>query len=271
MSANTRIEYADSSVNPVMGCGGCELLGKSPTCYAYHMTNEWAGGKGWPKNFLKPEMFPDRMATAIGMKDLRGTKRIGKPWLDGKRRHIFLTDMGDQFDQAIPFEFTASVVDAMKTKKGERHFYFLFTKRARRMAEFVEWYRKEVGLLPANVIWMVSVTDAKTLVRLDTLLSIPDITRGVSLEPLLGPVALLPTLAKAEHDLHWCVAGSESGRNYRACKGDWVRGVRDDCAEAGVPFFLKQAADSQGEKLSVPKLDGKQHTAMFNPDGDLLV
>ena len=41
-------------------------------------------------------------------------------------------------------------------------------------------------------------------------------------------------------DLHWVVAGGESGPGARPMHPDWVRSLRDQCAAARVPFFFKQ-------------------------------
>ncbi len=43
--------------------------------------------------------------------------------------------------------------------------------------------------------------------------------------------------------LHWVVAGGESGRNARPMHPDWPRGIRDQCASAGIPFLLKQIGE----------------------------
>jgi len=40
--------------------------------------------------------------------------------------------------------------------------------------------------------------------------------------------------------LDWIVAGGESGAGARPMHPDWARSLRDQCAEAGVPFFFKQ-------------------------------
>lgn len=39
--------------------------------------------------------------------------------------------------------------------------------------------------------------------------------------------------------LHWIIAGGESGHNARPMHPDWARSIRDQCLEAGVPFFMK--------------------------------
>jgi hypothetical protein len=43
-----------------------------------------------------------------------------------------------------------------------------------------------------------------------------------------------------ESALDWVIAGGESGRGAWPMHPDWARGLRDQCAEAGVAFFFKQ-------------------------------
>jgi protein gp37 len=40
--------------------------------------------------------------------------------------------------------------------------------------------------------------------------------------------------------LDWIVVGGESGPGARPMHPDWARSIRDQCAAAGVPFFMKQ-------------------------------
>ena len=56
--------------------------------------------------------------------------------------------------------------------------------------------------------------------------------------------------------LDWVIVGGESGPAFRPLDLYWVRSIRDQCAGAGVPFFLKQLAGVRPEHL--PALDGKQ-------------
>ena len=42
--------------------------------------------------------------------------------------------------------------------------------------------------------------------------------------------------------LDWVVCGGESGPGYRPMKAEWARYIRDQCEQAGVPFFMKQMA-----------------------------
>lgn len=70
-----------------------------------------------------------------------------------------------------------------------------------------------------------------------------------SLEPLLGPITfkewpLDPNSTMGEwSDLdlfHLIVLGGESGPHARPMLPDWAMSIRDECADAGVPFWFKQ-------------------------------
>lgn len=96
---------------------------------------------------------------------------------------------------------------------------------------------------PLRNVWLgVSVEDQKTADdRLDYLCEIA--SRGwqtmVSFEPLLGAVDpgswWLSLGART-----WAIVGGESGPAARPMHPEWARGLRDQCAAAGVPFFFKQ-------------------------------
>jgi len=106
----------------------------------------------------------------------------------------------------------------------------------------------------ANVWLGVSVENqAAADERIPDLLATPAALRFLSCEPLLGPVNVcaVPDTKTRPADFHarntplgdidWVIAGCESGPGARPAQVDWYRSLRDQCAAAGVPFFLKQA------------------------------
>jgi protein gp37 len=58
-----------------------------------------------------------------------------------------------------------------------------------------------------------------------------------SVEPMLGPINMRGTLPD------WVIVGGETGVNARPLHPMWVRYMRDQCEDAGVPFFFKQWGD----------------------------
>lgn len=74
-------------------------------------------------------------------------------------------------------------------------------------------------------------------------------------EPHLGPNGHRAESPSSR--LSWVIAGCESGPGSRVCKVEWLRFIRDQCAAAGVPFFLKQiVADEVGHGCEMSS-DGK--------------
>lgn len=75
----------------------------------------------------------------------------------------------------------------------------------------------------------------------------------VSCEPLLGPI----DLGRWIRGLAWVVVGCESGPGKRPMDLEWVRALRDQSVNAGVPFYFKQKMDGN-LLIERPELDGRQ-------------
>jgi protein gp37 len=150
------------------------------------------------------------------------------------------------------------------------------------------------GPWPLPNVWLgVTAEDQQRAdERIPLLLQVPAAVRFVSVEPLLDAVDLSPWLycqacgygreAQLMHGDHrlcgagvdrpgptvldWVIAGCESGPGARPAETDWFRSLRDQCQEAGVPFFLKQMmqtnyggsrAMAKAKLVKMPTLDGK--------------
>ncbi len=147
---------------------------------------------------------------------------------------------------------------------------------------------------PKNVWAGTTVEDQKRAdERVPHLLRVPAEVRFLSCEPLLGPLDLTPWLnpeaacGRCEVDcpecplhravvvdsdfdpiggthpcrvVHQVITGCESmggKRPGRPTDIEWVRGLRDQCSEAGTAFFLKQLV-VDGKVTAAPELDGRQ-------------
>jgi protein gp37 len=131
---------------------------------------------------------------------------------------------------------------------------------------------------PLPNVWLgVSAEDQATAAaRIPPLLAIPAAVRFVSAEPLLGPINLCRLRVAPDHHtmvdaldgyaivdtpgrereraaLHWVIVGGESGPGARPMHPDWARSLRDQCATAGVPFFVKQL--SSGGPKAIKEID----------------
>jgi protein gp37 len=248
MAKGTKIEWADDTVNAEMGCDGCELWDPKNgvrICYAGVQTEmrlSKGPRKGWPPAFDQPAIFPGRVAEAARWKDLTGTMRPEKPWLDGMPRVIFVNDMGDTFTASLPLDWIAPEVPIMA---GSPHRWLWLTKRPDRQRQFAEKYE-----LPPNVWCGTSITTTQDQ-RLRHLMATRAAVRWVSYEPVRGPVNWRPWF---ERGLNWLIVGGESGSNDATPMNlKWLAGTVAQCRAAGVPLFVKQdSARKPGSRGRIP-------------------
>ena len=161
-----------------------------------------------------------------------------------KPKTIFVNSMSDLFHPAVPTVFIEGVFATMAAAPW--HTFQVLTKRPERaaaLAHHLPW---------PDHVWMgTSVENESVLKRVDALRAVPAAVRFLSCEPLLGALSALELT-----DIHWVIAGGESGPNHRPVDAGWVRGLRDLCVRSGVPFFFKQwggARPTSGGRL----LDGR--------------
>jgi protein gp37 len=145
---------------------------------------------------------------------------------------IFVNSMSDLFHKLIPLKFVDSIFDTMEIAIW--HKFQVLTKRSSRMREYVRRRYGNSGAPPH--IWLgVSVEDGSKLSRVRHLVQTPVPIRFLSIEPLIGPIGILPLSG-----IGWVIVGGESGPRARPMDSQWVREVRDQCLSTGVPFFFKQ-------------------------------
>lgn len=139
-----------------------------------------------------------------------------------------------------------------------------------------EWPVAEDCPWPLPNVWLgVSVEDQHWAdIRVPALIETPAAVRWLSCEPLIGELALdvlydhapgavtefgtLCMCGTAMKDdgigcygdrIGWIVAGGESGPGARPCDLEWLRSLRRQCEEGGVPFFCKQVGAVAGREI----------------------
>lgn len=216
MPDKSAIEWTDATWNPVTGCTkvspGCAY------CYAEALTLRFK--RGGP-------FLPGRATINLHFDRLDAPKRWKSP------RRIFVNSMSDLFHEEVPFEFVKEIFDRMC--KYRQHTYQVLTKRPERLLEYLRWNGARDW--PSHVWAGVSVENQYWAdQRIPALLDVPAAVRFLSVEPLLKPVDLRTYLPS----LQWVIVGGESGHAARPMDPEWVRRIRDDCFDTGVPFFFKQ-------------------------------
>ena len=230
MADNTKIEWCTTTWSPVTGCTpiseGCAH------CYAKRMANRLRGRYGYPADDpFKVTMHPDR---------------LGQPSHWGKPRMVFVASMGDLFHKDVPYYFLLAVLD--RIRDTPRHVFQVLTKRPGRARSATRWtstleYNAErqhiARMWPLPNLWLgVSAENQERWEeRKREFFLTPAVVHFLSYEPALGPLVL------SEDDLRqldWVICGGESGPGARPMPPDWARALRDQCVNAGIPYFFKQ-------------------------------
>lgn len=242
MADNSAIEWTEATWNPVTGCDrispGCAH------CYARTFAERWRGvpGHAYEQGF-----------------DLRlWPERIDQPLRWKRPRQIFVNSMSDLFHPDVPDEFIAEVFATMV--EADQHVFQILTKRPERLLELAD----ELPWPPH--VWMgVSIENRRFVHRADLLREVPASIRFISAEPLLGPLEGLDLT-----EIHWLIAGGESGAGHRPIREEWVLDLRDRCESSDVAFFFKQWGGFR-PKSNGRLLEGREWNAMPAPSEEALV
>ena len=162
----------------------------------------------------------------------------------------------------------AAIIDAFMAMVYlcPQHTFQVLTKRAERMRDYFarfdlrrvvnqvealgfEYFPRGVSWrLPPQNLWLgVSIENRSVIDRARVLSEIDISTRFISAEPLLEDIAdeLWPYLP----EIHWLIAGGESGHRARPCHLDWIRNLILRCRETDtIPFVKQMGANFYGER-----------------------
>lgn len=258
MGQKSKIEWTDATWNPTTGC--TKLTAGCDHCYAHTLAH---GRLAEIYTRRLPVIdTPETRVDPFAVRLWKGRLEEPSRWRDP--RMVFVNSMSDLFHADVPDAFTRQIFDVML--RVDRHTYQVLTKRPGRMARFV---RMNADLFPGGEvpshIWMgTSIEDDRVLFRADHLREVPASVRFLSCEPLLGSLAGL-----ALHEIHWVIAGGESGIGYRKMDPRWVRELRDLCIAQGVAFFFKQWG-GRTPKAGGRELDGETWDQMPATRTDLV-
>ncbi|MFC2170907.1 DUF5131 family protein [Calditrichota bacterium] len=241
MAMSSRIEWTESTWNPITGCNkvspGCKH------CYAERMSKRLQA--------MGQQNYRDGFEVRVHEHVLEFPLKWKKP------QTIFVNSMSDLFHEKVTEEFIFRIFDVMK--RAHWHRFQILTKRSERLLEMnqlLEW---------AENIWMgVSVENQKYTSRIDPLRQTNANIKFLSIEPLIGPIDVLDL-----EGIDWVIVGGESGPKSRVIKKEWIIKIRDMCLESGVPFFFKQWG-GVNKKKNGRSLEGKKWNQMPDIEQDTL-
>ena len=254
MGQKTKIDWCDSTWNPVTGClYGCEY------CYARKIAKRFGGasethnnecchecqwiteGTGEIHDLDEPVYDFDNGRNAPYPFDFDPTfhrYKLDEPQRWKKTRTIFVCSMADLFGDWVPDEWITEVFRACDA--APRHRYMFLTKNPKRYAEL-----RAKGIQPPANSWIGTsdTTDAEAKEQTFALSECWNVNANwfVSVEPLLEPMS-----SEALEDLgamHWVIIGAETGnsKNKVIPERKWVDEIVDACAKVGTPLFMKDS------------------------------
>jgi protein gp37 len=235
MAEHSKIEWTDSTWNPVRGCTkvspGCKH------CYAEAFAERFRGVKGHPYE----QGFDLRLVP----------EKLTEPLLWSAPRMVFVNSMSDLFQEGVPDDYVIKVAKVMQS--ADWHTYQVLTKRSDRMRKLLNGKLSFAANLP-HIWWGVSMEDKRYgKPRLEDLRNSTATTRFLSVEPLLEDLGSLHLSG-----IHWVIVGGESGPGARPLERAWVESLRSQCRKASIPFFFKQWGGVR-KKITGRKLNGRTY------------
>ncbi|NEO57407.1 MAG: phage Gp37/Gp68 family protein [Okeania sp. SIO3B5] len=238
------IEWTQYTWNVVTGC--TKISSGCLHCYAERLANGRLK-RFYPNGFQEIECHPGRLSIPLRMR---------------KPREIFVNSMSDLFHDKVPELFLLQVISVIK--QTPQHTYQVLTKRPERMQEFMSklWLEDGVALTwgeqtpyeGLNNLWLgVSVEDENVVERINWLRETSAKIKFLSCEPLIGSLREIDLTT----GIDWVIVGGESGPGCRPIEKKWVEEIREQCVDAGVPFFFKQWGGVR-PKINGRLLDGKE-------------
>jgi protein gp37 len=262
VAEHTRIAWADGTFNSWWGC--TRITKACKNCYAEAQSRRF-GESVWGDNAPR-RFFGDKHWN----EPIRWNRKAEK---EGVQRRIFAGSMCDVFEDRRDLFFPR--MRLFRLVEDTPFLTWMFcTKRPQ------NYHR----LLPASWlggprpnVWLLATASDQD--EFDTaaneLIRVPAMVRGISVEPMLGPISraqqwmqrgwfrspcpahtkrfeleCVDCIRQPTQDLpriNWVVVGGESGPGARPVQSSWVRALRDQCADTRTAFFFKQMG-SRGHK-----------------------
>lgn len=256
MGETTKISWADKTFNPWIGC--TKVSPACDGCYAEALMDkrygrvEWgAPGKG---NGTRVRTSPGNWRQPI-----RWNKKAAET---GTRPFVFCSSLADVFDNQVPTAWRTDLFELIRSTQNL--VWLLLTKRPQNI---VRMYGAAFDLpWPRNAAIGTTIEDQKradvnepALVNAAAELN-PAFT-FVSCEPMLEGFRLRHLFPTEEQPrIDWVITGGETdqgGHKARPTHPDWYRGLRDQCAAAGVAYHHKQNGEWLGgdqipEDVTIP-------------------
>lgn len=259
----TRIEWCDSSWNPVTGC-----LHNCAYCYARKIATRFGTIDKIIKSAAEEEIGldeddfnnPDYFAELNEPVRDENNRiepypynfcptlhryRLDEPQRKTKPRTIFVCSMADLFGEWVPDEWIEQVFAACAN--APQHTYLFLTKNPKR---YIELHQQGKLPIESNMWYGTSVTNPKQAEEAAYYfgkmpISPKTANTFLSVEPILADITKYhawESFCRGRY-ADWIIVGAETGNH----KGkivphkEWIDNIVDDCNEYNIPVFMKDS------------------------------
>lgn len=251
MGIKTKVDWCDSTWNPVTGClHGCEY------CYARRIAERF-GSNQMPIFTDYPVL--DKPVRSVGFDgekiqpypfDFTPTfhrYKLDEPQRWTRPRNIFVCSMADLFGDWVPDEWIDDVIKA--TQRALQHRYLFLTKNPERYGEWLE--RFEEGRISEldeveNCWFGASASNNAEMERANRSRAM-----WISIEPIREQIEtdedqfmqFEPYTGAEQRRWEWVVIGAETGNSKDKVvpKRGWIEDIAKVCADFGTPVFMKES------------------------------
>ncbi len=261
MGSKTKIDWCNSSWNPVTGClHGCAY------CYARKIAERFRGcildlvgdsvvvrdgcGKGPIYELNNPVSKVDGIDPVLGSRVSKAPYpfsfsptfhryRLDIPARWTKPRTIFVCSMADLFGEWVPDKWIEQVFEACEA--APQHRYLFLTKNPKR---YVELYRNGILRVRDSFWYGSTITNANDPFYYSRM---PDDNPHTfcSIEPILEPIGMEP-LGTMRVMPDWVIVGAETGsrKDKVAPQKEWIDEIAAECRRCRKPLFMKDSLRS---------------------------
>lgn len=243
MGYKTKIDWCDSSWNPVTGCQhDCEY------CYARRIAERFGGHPSDEKlhEFNVRQMVRHRnddgewnrwykCAYPFSFAPTLHRYKLEEPRHWKKQRNIFVCSMADLFGAWVPDEWIKQVFEACEA--APQHRYLFLTKNPARYMHLIA-----NGIIPENQpnFWFGSTA---TIPEMEFFWC-DEVNTFVSIEPILAPFEdLTDEGIDPASKTNWIIVGAETGnrKNKVIPQKSWIDEIVSAAKKAGTPVFMKES------------------------------
>ncbi len=270
MGSKTKIDWCDSTWNPVTGClhgceycyarkiaerfGAREIYDPECQCQRHLIERGMLTGTGKPLELDYPWEQKNKdgsitnAAYPFGFSPTFHRYRLDEPQSWKKPRNIFVCSMADLFGHWVPDEWIAEVLKACDA--APQHRYLFLTKAPSRYEKISSlmpsWEEKYLEKSRPVMMFGASATD-------DAMMAVAYKSNAewVSVEPILEPIeperAISASGSNGDYSTfrrwEWVVIGAETGNSKHKTvpKREWVEEIVKVCKEYGTPVFMKDS------------------------------